>query len=433
MGKAHSEEKFFIAIRTSAGDRLTRTNLVILVVDIRRIVRLDWKILAQIEVITEQSTWENVAAKLATEPELAIDTESNSLHAYQEQVCLIQIGTPKESFLLDPLAVKDLTSLGDLLANPAIIKDLHGSDYDIRCFDRDYQFRISSLFDTQIAARFLGSTTPNLASVLENFLGVAIPKSHQLQRSDWAQRPLSDRAIDYAASDVLHLVQLSDSLRQKLAKLGRLAWVDEECQRMEQVRFRTPDPPEVAFLQVKGSDRLGPRELAVLKELFLWRQGKAKQLGYPLYRVLTNEDLVRSAQEATQYPMSESQLEQQMAGYVPALRPHLADGSRDDVMSAMQRGIQGPLVYRPELPRRFNAWTPESKDRLQRLKQRRTSLGTNLQIDPALVWPAPSLERIALNPETWRAEILDDGTREVRAWQRQEFSQHLMELLGVSG
>lgn len=388
--------------------------------------------MAHIEVITDQSTWENVATRLATETELAIDTESNSLHAYREQVCLIQIGTLRETFLIDPLAVKDLTSLGALMANPDIIKDLHGSDYDIRCFDREYQFQISSLFDTQIAARFLGSTTPNLASVLESFIGVSIPKSHQMQRSNWALRPLSDRAIDYAASDVLHLVQLSESLRQKLAKLGRLEWVAEECQRMEQVKFRTPDPPEMAFLQVKGSDRLGPRELAVLKELYLWRQDKAKRLGYPLYRVLTNEDLVRSAQEATQYPMSARQLEEQMAGCVPALRTHLADGSRDDVMAALQRGLQGPLVYRPELPRRFNAWTPESKDRLQRLKQRRTSLGTNLQIDPALVWPAPSLERIALNPETWRAEILEDGTREVRAWQRREFSQHLMEVLGVS-
>jgi len=388
--------------------------------------------LAQIEIITDQSTWEHVAAKLASETELAIDTESNSLHAYQDQVCLIQIGTVQETFLLDPLAVKNLSSLGSLLANPAITKDLHGSDYDIRCFDRDYQFHISSLFDTQIAARFLGSATPNLASVLEVFIGVSIPKSHQLQRSNWAQRPLSERAMDYAASDVLHLVQLSETLRQGLAKLGRLEWVAEECRRMEQVRFRVPDPPELAFFHVKGCDRLSPRELAVLKELYLWRQGQAKRLGYPLYRILTNEDLVRAAREATQHLMSESQLGQQMASFVPALKPYLADGPSGDFIPALRRGLQGPLVYRPEPPRRFNAWTPDCRERLQLLKQRRTSLATHLQIDPALVWPAPSLERIALNPETWRAEILDDGTKEVRAWQRQEFSKPMMELLGVN-
>lgn len=411
--------------------------LVILVATNAGIAFPNWRILAQIEVIADQSIWENVAVRLAREPELAIDTESNSLHAYQEQVCLIQIGTPRETFLVDPLAVRDLTSLGRLLANPAIIKDLHGADYDIRCFDRDYRFRIRSLFDTQIAARFLGSSTPNLASVLNDFLGVSIPKSQQLQRSDWAQRPLRAGAIDYAAGDVLHLVGLANSLRQKLASLGRLEWVAEECRRMEQVRFRTPDPPEVAFLQVKGSDRLGPRELAVLRELFLWRQGKAKRLGYPLHRVLTAEDLVRAAQEATQCPMperqSERQLEQRISGCLPALRTHLADGPGGELMSALQRGIQGPPVHRPEMPRRFNPWTPDSKDRLQRLKRRRTSLGISLQLDPALVWPAPSLERVALNPETWRAEFLDEGNPEVRRWQRREFSQHLMELLGVGG
>lgn len=407
--------------------------LVILVATNAEIAFPNRRILAQIEVITDQSNWENVAARLAREPELAIDTESNSLHAYQEQVCLIQIGTPRESFLVDPLAVQDLTSLGRLLDNPAIIKDLHGADYDLRCFDRDYQFRIRSLFDTQIAARFLGSSTPNLASVLDNFLGVSIPKSQQLQRSDWAQRPLRTGAIEYAAGDVLHLVRLANSLRQKLASLGRLEWVAEECRRMEQVRFRTPDPPEIAFLQVKGSDRLGPRELAVLRELFLWRQDKAKRLGYPMHRVLTAEDLVRAAQEATQYPMSERQLEQRIAGCFPALRTHLAGESGGELTSALQRGIQGPPVHRPEIPRRFNPWTPDSKDRLQRLKRRRTSLGTSLQMDPALVWPAPSLERVALNPETWRAEFLDEGNLEVRHWQRREFSQHLMELLGVGG
>jgi ribonuclease D len=269
--------------------------------------------------------------------------------------------------------------------------------------------------------------------VLDDFLGVSIPKSHQLQRSNWGQRPLKAGAIDYAASDVLHLVRLSATLRQRLAQLGRLEWVAEECRRMEQVRFKAPDPPEVAFLQVKGSDRLGPRELAVFKELFLWRQGKAKQMGCPLYLVLSNDDLVRAAQEAARYPMWEPQMEQRMASGGPGLRTLLAGGSRIELVSALQRGIQGPLVHRPEAPRRFNPWTPESKDPLQRLKRRRASLGASLQMDPALVWPAHSLERVALDPDTWRAEFLDDGNKDGRHWQRREFSQGLMELLGVGG
>ena len=139
--------------------------------------------------VTNQAEWEEIAAKLGRETELALDTESNSLYVFRERVCLIQIGTGVETFLLDPLAVDDLSSLGQLLADPSLIKVLHGSDYDLRSLNRDYGFTIQGLFDTQVAARFLGSTSPNLASVLENALGISIPKSRKMQTSDWGAAP----------------------------------------------------------------------------------------------------------------------------------------------------------------------------------------------------------------------------------------------------
>ena len=136
--------------------------------------------------IDDQQGWEHAAADLASKPLLALDTESNSLHSYQERVCLIQIATSEETFLLDPLAVTDLSALGSLLANPSITKVAHGSDYDVRCLNRDYGFTLRSLFDTELAARFLGISRSNLSSVLEGFLGVGIPKSRAMQTSDWA-------------------------------------------------------------------------------------------------------------------------------------------------------------------------------------------------------------------------------------------------------
>ncbi|MCH8745843.1 MAG: HRDC domain-containing protein [Chloroflexi bacterium] len=391
----------------------------------------------QTEVITKQSQWESVAAKLSQEPELAVDTEANSLYAYRDRICLIQIGTAEETFLVDPLAVSDLSSLGTLLADPAIAKYLHGSDYDLRSLDRDYHFRIAGLFDTQVAARFLGSSTPNLGSVLETFLGVSIPKSRQMQRSNWGLRPLGAQAIDYAASDVRHLVQLSNRLRENLQKLGRLTWVEEECRRLERVRFVAPVPPENAFFKVKGSDRLGPRELTVLKELFLWREQKAEQLDRPPFRVLSNDNLILAAQAATEIPTSDTELEpnllqRRLIETVPELGRHRSNGSQPDFTAAVQRGLQGPLVSRPELPRRANPWTPECRERLQVLKKHRTKWGEARQIDPALTWPAPSLERMAVDPDTWRDEILEGGAQEVRDWQREEFGQQMMDALGVS-
>ncbi len=128
--------------------------------------------LSRTTLVTNQANWEEIAASLGRETELALDTESNSLYVYRERVCLIQIGTGEETFLLDPLAVDDLSSLGRLLADPSLVKVLHGSDYDLRSLNRDYGLTIQGLFDTQVAARFLGSATPNLASVLENSLGI---------------------------------------------------------------------------------------------------------------------------------------------------------------------------------------------------------------------------------------------------------------------
>ncbi len=375
---------------------------------------------------TEQAKWEEIAANLARETELALDTESNSLYAYRERVCLIQIGTREETFLLDPLAVDDLSSLGRLLADPAITKVLHGSDYDLRSLNRDYGFTIQGLFDTQVAARFLGSTSPNLGSVLENSLGVSIPKSRRMQTSDWGSRPLSSMAIEYASNDVAYLIAVAANLREGLIKVGRLAWVEEECQRLQQTRYSPPQPPDVTFLRVKGSDRLTPRELAILKELFLDREQAAAQLGCPLFKVLSNEVLVQIAQSsATTSPSSSEGIGNGVAG----LSPPLLRRWGALISAAIARGQQAPEYHRAPRERREGYWTTETRERLQRFKQWRTARGEALGLDPALLWPAPSLERWALHgPRPTdggenRQSPVDEP--EVRAWQLREFGAEL--------
>ena len=371
--------------------------------------------------IVDQETWEKAAARLAQELELALDTESNSFYAYRESICLIQIGTPTESLLLDPLAVKDLSALGTMMADPGISKVLHGSDYDLRSFDRDYGFRVKGLFDTEVAAVFLGEARPNLAAVLESFLGVSIPKSAKLQRSNWGQRPLSDQAEEYASNDVAHLSRLAWQLRRKLEEAGRLEWVVEECQRLETVRYSPPDPPEIAFRRIKGSYRLDSRQLAVLLELYAFRDGEAQRLGCPPFRVIRNETLLDMAQS----PLTP--LER-----VPGLPPQLVRRSGDSIRSAIARGREGPEFQPPARPERPNPWTPESRERLQTLKQWRVDRGTALGLDPPLLWPTISLERLALQPHDWQAEVLEDGQPEVRDWQRREFAAPLAEFLTAS-
>ena len=153
----------------------------------------------------------------------------------------MQLASPDAVYLVDPLAVGDVGPLGELLADPAIEKVFHASGYDIRSLDRDWGFRVSNLFDTSNASAFVGSTRLGLQAVLEEHLGVRIPKSRRLQRSDWTLRPLSDESLGYAASDVLHLARLRDALAERLHRLGRTRWLREECERMERLRHSEPD------------------------------------------------------------------------------------------------------------------------------------------------------------------------------------------------
>ena len=378
--------------------------------------------MSQAVLVTNQADWEEIAANLGRETELALDTESNSLYVYRERVCLIQIGTREETFLLDPLAVDDLSSLGRLLADPSKSKVLHGSDYDLRSLNRDYGFTIQGLFDTQVAARFLGSTSPNLASVLENSLGISIPKSRKLQTSDWGSRPLSSLAMEYAANDVAYLVAVAAHLREKLLQVGRLAWVEEECQRLQQTKYSPPQPPEVTFLRIKGSDRLKPRELAILKELFLARDAAAARLDCPPFKVLPNEALIHIAKSSTS---SGAALLEGMVGLSPLVVRRWGTLIRD----AVARGQGGPEYHRAPRERREWTWTTESKGKLQRFKQWRAERGAALGLDPALLWPTPSLERRALH-----GSLDTDGGEnrrppvdepEVREWQRREFETEL--------
>ena len=369
--------------------------------------------LSQPTFITQQSQWDRVARELAGQGELSIDTEANSMYAYRGRIRLIQLASAEAIYLLDPLAVGDLSALGELLADPTLVKVMHGSDYDIRCFYREYGFEISGLFDTETCARFCGMVGPNLAAVLHTFLEVDIPKSRKLQRSNWAIRPLSGEAMAYAAADVQYLIPLAERFRTLLAESGRLEWVAEEFGRLEAAGRKMPEPSGPAFLRVKGSDRLDGQQLAVLKELFELREAEAERIDSPPYRVMGNDVLVYLAQQPMT-PLAET----------PGLSPRLAQRLGSRIQAGIQKGLRGPGVQRPARPRR----QPPSKaaqGRLQGLKQWRADMGAALGLDPALVWPAASLERVALEPASLAGELDGEQVGEVRDWQRREFGGEL--------
>ncbi|MGH7605718.1 MAG: ribonuclease D, partial [Gemmatimonadales bacterium] len=217
------------------------------------------------------------------EPRVAVDTEAASFHRYRDRIYLIQLSTPRETALIDPLAVADLAPLGTILADPEIEKVFHDADYDLRVLDRDYGFRAVRLFDTRIAAQLVGEPAIGLAALLEKFLGVKLAKEHQ--KADWSRRPLPAGMLAYAAADTHHLLALRDLLERRLRELGRLAWATEEFAQLERLRWTGgggPGGPEPgagatggpggsnsdAYLRVKGVKALPPRALAAFRELY---------------------------------------------------------------------------------------------------------------------------------------------------------------------
>ena len=233
-------------------------------------------------------------ASALSESCVALDIESNGFHRYPERICLVQLETGGDIFLIDPLAVEDIAPLGELLASSSVEKIFHAADYDIRSLDRDWHFQVTLLFDTSIAAAFVGHRSLGLASLLKERMDVDVPKSKRLQRADWTNRPISAELREYAASDVRHLHPLAALLRESLDELGRTEWVREECERLANVKYVPPDV-EAAFLTVKGSRDLDGRGLAILRSLHGFREREARNRDRPPFKVFSNAAMVTLA------------------------------------------------------------------------------------------------------------------------------------------
>jgi len=354
-----------------------------------------------VEIVSRPAQLDVALQGIAGSRAIVLDTESNSFHHYPEQICLIQIATRHKVCIIDTISLKELDPLKEVLVDDSIKKVIHGADYDIRSLDRHYGFRIRNLFDTSIAARFTGITQFGLAALTRDLLGITINKSKRLQRADWGRRPLSAEALEYAATDVRHLLALQEILDQRLRTLGRAAWVAEECARLEEVRYTAPNL-ETAYLSVKGAKDLDGRGLAVLQSLFLFREQEARRQHRPPFFVLPDASLIFLA-TSPEAALSE----------VPSLGQTGLKRFGQGLQQALHNGITAPPIHRPHPIKAVRA-SEEQVQRLSRLKEWRTSLGSSLSLDPSLLWPLTSLERLAKAPDTLSVELTSD---EIRHWQ----------------
>ena len=252
-----------------------------------------------------------------------------------------------------------------------------------------------------------------MAALTRDLLGITINKSKRLQRADWGRRPLSAEALEYAATDVRHLLTMQKTLGKRLQALGRTAWVTEECARIEEVRYTAPNL-ETAYLSVKGAKDLDGHGLAVLQSLFLFREKEARRRQRPPFMVLPGATLIFLAINP------EANLSE-----VPGLGQSGLKRFGQGLRQALHNGKTAPPIHRPRPIKAIRA-SKEQAQRLIRLKEWRTSLGSSLSLDPSLLWPLTSLERLAKEPDTLSVELTSD---EIRHWQRDVVASSLQACL----
>ena len=214
---------------------------------------------------------------LSKQTSVAIDTESNSLHAYHEQVCLIQFSTADTDYLVDPLALDDISSLGEIFTNPEIEKTFHAAEYDLICLKRDFDFSATNIFDTRWAVRVLGYERDGLNGLLFEKFDVQVNKKYQ--KADWGKRPLSDEQINYARLDTHYLLPLKEMLQAELEEKGLLQLACEDFERACDVEIPAAKP--VLWERMANNHGFTPRELTILKEVYECRERIAEESGSP--------------------------------------------------------------------------------------------------------------------------------------------------------
>lgn len=312
---------------------------------------------------------------------VAIDTESNSLHAYQEQVCLIQLSTREHDYLLDPIAVPDLEELGAVFANPEIQKVFHAGDYDLATLKRDFGFEFRNVFDTMLAATALAEPALGLAGLLEKYFDLRIEKKYQ--RADWGKRPLDPEMLEYARNDSHYLLDLRDLLVQRLKEADRLGYVLEDSAALAKITLPMKDHEENLW-RVRGVQELKPEALSLLREINHLREQIAMNRDVPPFKVFSDRLMIEIAQTQPRY-VEELEL---LPSFSPAMRRRY--GSR--IMQAVDSWRKNPV---PVIPRANHRLSDREMKLRDKLTDWRKAVGEKDGVPSNAVFPRDLLERVA--------------------------------------
>jgi ribonuclease D len=350
---------------------------------------------------------------LTAQPRLAVDTESNSLHAYREQVCLIQFTTPSKDYVIDPLALQDMQALGPIFNNPNIEKIFHASEYDLICMRRDFGFEFSNLFDTMHAARVLGYQYVGLDTLLAEKFQFEMDKRHQ--KADWALRPLTPALLDYARLDTHFLFDLRDILEAELKAQDRLQIALEDFARAAKVEIQKEKLNGASWRRFSTRKDISSRELTVLSELCVSRDRIAERMNRPVFKVIADALLLDIARNLPEKDVD-------LAGL--GLSPKQIRLWGSEILEAVKRGTVAPLVEREQAKRP----SERTLKRLERLKNWRKKVAQDMGVESDIVLPKVYLNSLAEDPPRSLQElgsIMHDSPTRFR-----QFGEQIYRMLG---
>ncbi len=243
--------------------------------------------------IESDAQLEDLTKRLAEEPLVAVDTESNGYHAYFERVCLLQVSTSHQDYIVDMLAVRSPHLLAEIFADPGIEKIFHAAANDIGSLKRDFGFSFRNVFDTAIACKILGCKKLGLSSLLAEYFGVVLDK--KWQRCNWGKRPLEPEQLHYARLDTHYLIPLRNRLYEQLNEKGLL---EQAGKAFERVCGQAPPRerfPSDGYLRIRGAQTLSREARKILQAVYAFRDREARRRDRAPFRILSNEVLMRLA------------------------------------------------------------------------------------------------------------------------------------------
>lgn len=348
-------------------------------------------------------------------PALGLDTEFERSRTYYPHPALLQVGDGHTAYLIDPLAITDLSPLRAVLGAPGVTKVLHGCSEDAEVFRRLGAAAPRPLFDTQLAAAFAGyGYALGYARLVEALLGAGLPKDET--RSDWLQRPLTESQRNYAALDVAYLLPLYRILAARLTAAGRRSWLEEEVERAL-TRSRLDSNPDTAYHHIAQAHLLGRRGLAVLRALAAWRERAARQRDRPRNFIVRDATLLAMAQ----HPPTTLQGLHELDG----LHPRELARSGTAMLRAIHAGLALPDAELPPPLPDPNELRPHAA-LVRRLRQTVRERAHELGLPPELVAARRTIESLVRHVKLAGNTAL---TPELGGWRRGVIGEPLLDLL----